>query len=414
MAYIIYQMRTLLVVSALLAQGLLSTATAQTEKWIPTWVTAQQAPRSLGPARAGTFSGAFNNQTARMVLRTSIAGHRVRISLSNAYGAAPLTVGAVHIALRSKDSAITAGSDKAVTFNGKPGCSIPVGAFLLSDPIAFEVPKLGDLAISVYVPGDTGIATTHSVGLHTTYIKGGDTTGAADMADGTTTAAYYWLASVEVAAPANTAAVVTFGDSITDGTRSTPNANAAWPSYLAQRLNGVAVLNEGISANRVLRDGFGVSALARWNRDVLSLPGVKWVTVLEGINDIGAGTGPDFIFTRWPHPGVEPVTADELIGAYKQMIERAHEHGIKVYGSPLTPFEGASYYSDHGNETRQTVNQWIRTSKAFDAVIDFDAVVKDPAQPNKFKAEFDSGDHLHPNDAGYKAMADAVGLALFK
>jgi len=403
-------MRTLIIVSALFAQTLF----AQSERWIPTWVAAQQAPRTLGPARAGTFSGAFNNQTARMVVRTSIAGHRVRVALSNAYGAAPLTVGAVHLALRSKDSGIVAGSDKALTFNGKPGCSIPVGAFLLSDPIAFEVPKLGDLAISVYVPGDTGIATTHSVGLHTTYIKSGDTTGAAEMADGTTTASYYWLASVEVAAPANAAAVVTFGDSITDGTRSTNNANAAWPSFLAQRLNGIAVLNQGISANRVLRDGFGQAALARWDRDVLSQPGVKWVTVLEGINDIGAGIGPDFIFTPWPHAGVEVVTTEDLIGAYKQMIERAHEHGIKVYGSPLTPFEGAAYYSEHGNETRQTVNQWIRTSKAFDAVIDFEAVVKDPAQANRMKAEYDSGDHLHPNDAGYKAMADSLSLALFK
>jgi lysophospholipase L1-like esterase len=404
-------MRTLLLVSALMAQALY----AQSEKWIPTWVTAEQAPRSLGPARAGAFSGAFNNQTARMVLRTSIAGHRVRVALSNAYGAAPLTVGAVHIALRAKDSGIVAGSDKALTFNGKPGCSIPVGAFLLSDPIAFEVPKLGDVAISVYVPGETGVATTHSVGLHTTYIKPGDTTGAADMEDGTKTASYYWLASLEVAAPANTTAVVTFGDSITDGTRSTPNANAAWPSYLAQRLNGIAVLNEGISANRMLRDGFGQAALARWDRDVLSQPGVKWVTVLEGINDIGAGIGPEFIFAPRPNaPASEVVTADELIGAYKQLIERAHEHGIKVYGSPLTPFEGAAYYSEHGNETRQTVNQWIRSSKAFDAVIDFEAVVKDPAQPNKIKAEFDSGDHLHPNDAGYKAMAEALGLTLFK
>jgi lysophospholipase L1-like esterase len=291
-----------------------------------------------------------------------------------------------------------------------------VGAFLLSDPVTMEVPKLGDLAISVYVPGDTGIATTHSVGLHTTYIKPGDATGAAEMADApVTTVSYYWVSSVEVAAPANTAAIVTFGDSITDGTRSTPNANAAWPSFLAQRVNNIAVLNQGISANRVLRDGFGISALARFDRDVLSQPGVKWVTVLEGINDIGAGIGPDFIFSPRPNaPASEVVTAEELIGAYKQMIERAHEHGIKVFGSPLMPFEGADYYSEHGNETRESVNQWIRTSKAFDAVIDFEAVVKDPAHPNKMRAEYDSGDHLHPNDAGYKAMAEAVSLGLLK
>jgi lysophospholipase L1-like esterase len=408
-------MRTILAGTLLFAQLL----AAQTERWIPTWAAAPQAPRSLGPARgparAGTFTGAFNNQTARMIVRTTIGGSTVRIALSNAYGAVPLTIGAAHIALRAKDSAIVPGSDRALTFNGKPGCSIPVGAFLLSDPVSLNVPKLGDLAISVYAPGDTGPATTHSVGLHTTYIQSGDATAAPEIAPSATTAAYYWLASVDVLAPPGTAAVVTFGDSITDGTRSTPNANAAWPSYLAQRLNNVAVLNEGISANRVLRDGFGVSALARFDRDVLSQPGVKWVTLLEGINDIGAGIGPDFVFAPRPDaPASEIVTADELIGAYKQMIERAHDHGIKVYGSPLMPFEGAPYYSEHGNETRETVNRWIRTSKAFDAVIDFESVVKDPRQPNKMKAEFDSGDHLHPNDTGYKAMADSLSLALFK
>jgi lysophospholipase L1-like esterase len=411
-------MKTWVICGLILAQGLFVQTFGQTgaERWIPTWVAASQAPRSLGPARAGVFSGAFNNQTARMIVHTTIGGRRVRVALSNAYGSAPLTVGAAHIALRAKDSAIAAGSDHALLFNGKPTCSIPVGAFLWSDPIAMEVPKAGDLAVSVYVPGDTGIATTHSVGLHTTYIsKQGDATSAAEMTDAQTTLSWYWLSGVEVSAPANTAAVVTFGDSITDGTRSSPNADASWPSFLSRRLNTIPVLNMGISANRVLRDGFGISALARFDRDVLSISGVKWVTVLEGINDIGAGIGPEFIFA--PQPNAKPsdvVTADELIGAYKQMIERAHEHGIKVYGSPLTPFEGAAYYTEHGNETRQTVNQWIRTSKAFDAVIDFEAVVKDPANPNKMRADFDSGDHLHPNDKGYQAMADAIDPALFK
>ena len=212
-----------------------------------------------------------------MIVRTSVGGRSVRIALSNAYGAAPLMIGAAHIALRAKDSAIVAGSDRALTFNGKPTCSIPVGAFLLSDSVSLDIPKLGDLAITVYVPGDTGIATTHSVGLHTTYIQSGDVTAAPDIAASATTASYYWLTSVEVAASPAAAAVVAFGDSITDGTRSTPNANASWPSYLAQRLNNIAVLNQGISANRVLRDGFGVSALTRFDRDVIGQPGVKWV-----------------------------------------------------------------------------------------------------------------------------------------
>lgn len=404
-------MRKLLVGGLLFAQLLFG----QSGKWIPTWTAAPQAPRALGQARAGAFTGAFNNQTARMIVRTSIGGNSVRVALSNAYGAAPLAIGAAHIALRAKDSAIVPGSDRPLLFNGKPGCSIPVGAFLLSDPVSLSVPKLSDLAISVYVPGDTGVATTHSVGLHTTYIQSGDVTAAPEITGAKTTASWYWLTSVEVAAPAGTGAMVAFGDSITDGTRSTPNANASWPSYLAQRLSNVAVLNQGISANRVLRDGFGVSALARFDRDVLSQPGVKWVAVLEGINDIGAGIGPEFVFAPRPNaPASEVVTPDELIGAYKQMIERAHEHGIKIYGSPLTPFENAPYYTEHGEETRETVNQWIRTSKAFDAIIDFESVVKDPQQPKKIKAEYDSGDHLHPNDAGYKAMADAVNQALFR
>ncbi|HWE50816.1 MAG TPA: SGNH/GDSL hydrolase family protein [Bryobacteraceae bacterium] len=408
---------------ALVAATLLFTSLAfgQTERWIPTWVASPQAPRSLGPARAGAFNGSFNDQTVRMVVHTSIPGHRVRVELSNAYGAKPLVVGSVHIALRVKDSAIAPDSDRTLMFNGKPSCSIPVGAFMISDPVNLDVPSQGDLAVSVYVPEDTGVATTHSVGLHTTWIsKTGDVTGKPEITDATTTQSWYWISGVEVMAPARTASVVTFGDSITDGTRSTPNTDGSWPAFLAARLLGnpatseVAVLNQGISANRMLQDGFGVSALARFDRDVVSQPGVKWMTILEGINDIGAGIGPDFVFTpNAKLPAKDIVTADQLIGAYKQIIERAHEHGIKVYGSPLMPFEGAAYYRESGNVIRQAVNEWIRTSGAFDALIDFDAITRDPANPNKMRAEFDSGDHLHPNNKGYKAMADAIDLSLF-
>jgi lysophospholipase L1-like esterase len=284
-----------------------------------------------------------------------------------------------------------------------------------------EVPKQGDLAVSVYVPGDTGIATTHSVGLHTTFIsKTGDLTGKPEIPEPITTQSWYWLSSVELLAPATAASVVTFGDSITDGTRSTPNTDGSWPAFLAARLlansatSQIAVLNQGISANRVLQDGFGVSALARLDRDVLSQPGVKWMTIIEGINDIGAGIGPEFVFSpNAKLPASDIVTAEQLIGAYRQIIERAHEHGIKVYGSPLMPFEGAPYYRESGNVTRQAVNQWIRTSGTFDALIDFDAATRDPANPNHTRPEFDSGDHLHPNNTGYKAMADAIDLALF-
>ena len=401
---------------------------AQTaQHWVPTWVSAPQQPRvpPRPPANAPATPRpagppiAFNNQTIRMVVHTSIPGRRVRVQLSNAYGAAPVSLGPVHIALRGSESAIVSGSDRTLTFNGKPTVSIPPGAFMLSDAADLDVPKLGDVLVSVYVPSDSGPASLHANGLHPTYIsKTGDATGEASIADPILAQSYYFLASVDVEAPAAAAAIVTLGDSITDGTRSTPNTDSAWPSALARRVlansatSNIAVLNQGIAANRVLRDGIGVSALARLDRDVLSVPGVKWMTIMEGINDIGAGLGANFVFSpRAEMPANMVVTPEELIGAYKQVIERAHEHGIKVFGSTLTPFEGAAYYTEHGNETRMSVNQWIRTSGAFDGVLDFDAVIRNPESANKFRAEFDSSDHLHPNDAGYKAMAEAFDLA---
>jgi len=423
---------------ALTLCGVTQFAVAQTtEHWIPTWVAAPQQGRPAQPIRIAQAQNAaaqpaaaastpapvrpagpavsFNNQTVRMVVRTSIAGSRVRIQLSNAYGEAPLEIGSAHIALRGKDSAIAAGSDRALTFSGKRSFSIPMGAIAVSDPVSLDVPARGDLLVSVFVPGDTGPATLHSVGLHTTYIsKEGDLTGAPEIADAKTSQSWYWLSGVDVVVPAQAAALVTFGDSITDGTRSTPNTNSSWPSFLAARLPSLAVLNEGISGNRILRDGIGPAGLARFDRDVLTQPGVKWITILEGINDIGAGIGEAFVFGPRPNaPPSENPTPDDLTGAYLQMIERAHSHGIRVIGCTLLPFQGAAYYSENGNTVRQAVNQWIRSSHAFDAVIDFDAVMRNPQTPNTIRPEFDSGDHLHPNDAGYKAMADAIDLSLF-
>ncbi len=288
---------------------------------------------------------------------------------------------------------------------------------MISDAVNLDVPVLGDLAVSIYTPGDTGPATTHALGLHTTYIsKQGDVTGATAIPDPATSQSWFFLSSVEVLAPADAAAIVTFGDSITDGTRSTPNTDSSWPSFLARKVaaSHIAVLNQGISANRVLRDGIGVSALARFDRDVLGQAGAKWVTILEGINDIGVGLGNTFVFGPRPNaPASDEVTPDDLIGGYRQMIERAHEHGIKVIGGTLMPFEGAPYYTENGNTVRQAVNKWIRTGSAFDAVIDFEAVTRAADAPNKMRADFDSGDHLHPNDSGYKAMADAVELKMF-
>jgi lysophospholipase L1-like esterase len=346
-----------------------------------------------------------------MIARASMGGNRVRVQLSNAFGATPLVVGSAHIALRSKDSAIVEGSDRVLAFNGKPGCTIPPGALMFSDPVDLVVPKLSDLAVSVYVPGDSGVASTHALGLHTTYIsKEGDFTGQTEIADATTSQAWYWLASIDVMAPANAAAIVAFGDSITDGATSTPNTDRSWPSVLAQRLlsdpatSNIAVVNEGISGNRLLADGAGVSALARFDRDVLGQSGVKWVMIMEGINDIG-------IAAR--QPGPTALTADDVIGAISQMIERAHTHGIKVIGCTLTPYVGASYASENGESVRMAVNTWIRTSGTFDAVVDYDKVTQDPDNPKQFRAGYNNTDHLHPNDAGYKAMADSIDLSIF-
>jgi lysophospholipase L1-like esterase len=353
--------------------------------------------------------GTLVNQTARMIVRTSIGGSRVRVEFSNAFGAAPLDFGSAHIALRAKDSGIVAGSDRPLLFDGKPSGRILVGATLLSDPVDLNIPKLSDLAISVFVPGDSGRASGHSQALHTTYIATGDTTAAADMADSTMTRAWYWIHSVDVMAPADAGAIVAYGDSITDGTTSTVDANKSWPTLLSERLvankatSDISVLNLGIAGNRVLGDGAGISALARFDRDVLAMPGVKWLMILEGINDMnGAARGGNA-------PG-GAITADDLIAGMKQMIERAHTHGIKVIGCTLTPYGNAT---DAVEAMRQALNKFIRTPGNFDAMVDFDKVIQDPADPRQFKQGYNNTDKLHPNDAGYQAMADAVDLSIF-
>lgn len=395
---------------ALWAAGLalLPIAFAQTgPHWVTTWAAAQQMPR-VAPTPANNF----NNQTVRMIVHTSIGGNRVRVQLSNAYGATPLAIGAAHIALRSEDSAIVAGSDRALLFNGKPTVTVPPGAAMLSDSVDLDVPKLSDLAVSVYLPRETIPATIHATGLHTTYIsKEGDFTAQPAIAEPATTQSWYWLSSVDVIAPADAAAIVAFGDSITDGTTSTPNADRSWPSFLAQRLLAnpatadIAVVNEGIAGNRVLADGAGVNALARFDRDVLGVAGVKWVTIMEGINDIGNGT------RQGTPPGA--ISSDAVIAGLRQLIERAHTHGIKVIGCTLTPYQGAAYYSEAGDVMREAVNNFIRTSGAYDAIVDFDKVERDPANPKQLLPAYNIADHLHPNDAGYKAMADAIDLAIF-
>ncbi len=392
---------------------------ASHEHWVATWATSPPlarvqplpaAPANPSPDEAIAARG-FSDQTVRMIVRASIGGHRLRVKVANAFGAPPVEIGAAHIALGDKDSQIVAGSDRPLLFNGKPKCTLGPGVALVSDPVDLTVAPLASLAVSLYFAVATGPPNTHGTGLHTTYIsKTGDSTAQPAIADQlSTTAAYYWLSSIDVLAPAKAAAIVTLGDSITDGAKSTVNTDHSWPALLAARLAknpktaGIGVSNQGIGGNRVLRDITGVSALGRFDRDVLGQSGVKWLMLLEGINDIGHGaTNP-----------TETVTADDIIGGYKQIIDAAHDHGIKVIGCTLTPYEGATDARPEGEAVRERVNDWIRTSQAFDAVVDFEAATRDPANPRRFRAEFDPGDHLHPNNAGYEAMANAIDLTIF-
>ena len=375
-------------------------------------IAAPAAPAPPGGGRGGFPAPVtISNQTIRQVVRVSVGGDRLRVVLSNAFGTAPVDIGAAHVALRDRDSMVKAGSVKPVTFSGSTTGRILPGATVVSDVVELAVPSVSDLVVDLYLPGDLGLGpspvTTHNGASQTNYLSAtGNHSGEPAMTVERTAGAWFLMSRVEMAAGREAGAVVTFGDSITDGARSTTDMNSRWPDYLARRLAArkepaIGVLNAGISGNQVLGDGAGASALARFDRDVLMQTGVTHVIVMEGINDIGlARTNPN------------PSAAD-LIAGHKQLIERARARGLKVYGATLTPFEGAAYWTAEGEAKRQALNEWIRTSKAYDAVIDFDQVTRDPAAPTKFLPAYDSGDHLHPGDAGYKAMGEAVDLKLF-
>jgi lysophospholipase L1-like esterase len=354
----------------------------------------------------------FNNQTLRLIVHPSIGGDRLRIVLSNAFGTAPLVVGAANVALRDKDAAIVSKSSRALKFSGGTSTTVPSGAIIISDPVNLTLPASSDLVVDLYVPGDTAASgsalTMHTGANQTSYVSStGNYAGAETFPVATTTGSWFVLARVEVAAPQVAGVIVALGDSITDGTRSTPNTNRRWPDLLAKRLAAatgprMAVLNAGIAGNRVLLDNAGPNALARFERDVLSQTGVTHVIVMEGINDIGQARAN-------PLP-----SAADLINAHRQLILRARARGLKIYGATLTPFEGAAYFTPEGEAKRSALNEWIRTSREYDGVIDFDAAVRDPNNPRKFLTQYQSGDNLHPSDAGYQAMADAVDLSLFE
>lgn len=387
--------------------------------WIGTWG-ASPSRQLTTPAEIEKAKLNFANQTLREIVHVSVGGSLIRVRLSNAYGKESVTIGSAHIALRQNGAAIVPGSDHALSFSGQPQITIPPNALVLSDPIDLKVASASDLAISIFLPQSITGAGIHYSAQQTNYVASGDQSSAADLPGATTLTSWVFLTGVDVAAPLNASSVVAFGDSITDGARSTNDTNHRWPNFLAARLLArhtgapIAVLDEGIGGNRILHDPnssitFGDNALARFDRDVLAQPGVKYVIVLEGINDLGHA-GPN-VFPN------EQVTAEDIIVGLKQLIARAHEKGLKIFGGTLTPFTGVpfnGYYSDQKEVIRKAVNLWIRTSNAFDGVVDFEKAVQDPANPDHIAAAYDSGDHLHPKDEGYKAMGDAINLSLFK
>jgi lysophospholipase L1-like esterase len=401
----------------LLVVATAGTAAAQTH-WVVTWG-ASPAPQLANAGQMAAANLVFANQTLREIVHTSVGGDTIRIRLSNAYGTKTLDLASVHAAVRAAESATAAGSDREVTFSGRAGVSIPANAYVLSDPVSLRAPIAGDLAISIFVPGAATGAGIHYAAQQTSYIAAGNQTAAASLTNPSKITSWVFLSSVEVLNAESAATLVAFGDSITDGSRSTLDANHRWPDVLAARLlkeHGprIGVLDAGIGGNRILHDPadnprFGVNALARFDRDVLAQPNVKYLIILEGINDLGhAGTSA---------PVSETVSADDIIAGLRQMIERAHEKGIKVYGATLTPFEGttiAGYFSPEKEVKRKAINEWIRNGHAFDGVVDFDKAIRDPEHPDRMLPKYDGGDRLHPRDAGYRAMGEAIDLALFR
>jgi lysophospholipase L1-like esterase len=408
------------VLLALATGGVSGQSRAGAVRWVATWSTAAIARHYPSAAESATAPGAArpqgtaapiplpNNQTLRQIVRVTAGGDRLRVTLTNAFGTNALAIGAARIALRTGEANIFADSGQPLTFSGRTAFEIPARAVAVSDPVMLKVPAFADLAIDLFFPGETGseVVTIHRSAHQTSYLSAaGNHVGVANFPVAERVTAWYFLGDVEVAAPRSGPVIVTLGDSITDGTASTPDANRRWPDYLARRLGKGAVLNAGIGGNRLLSDSipeFGYNILARFNRDVLMHAGATHVVILEGINDVGNA-----------RDNAAP-SAPDLIAALKQLIDRAQGRGLKAIGATLTPFGGAAYFTESGEAKRQAVNAWIRTGHAYDGVIDFDRAVLDPAEPTKFKRSFDSGDHLHPSDAGYEAMGNAIDLALFK
>jgi lysophospholipase L1-like esterase len=381
---------------SLFSPRLMAARQQSAEGWIGTWASV--------PVDHDARSN-FQRQTLRQIVHTSIAGNSARIQVSNLFGTGPLTIEDAHIALRGSGASIIAATDRKLHFGGHESITIPPGESVTSDPVAFPVPALADLAISLYLPGPTGPATFHPSAHQTSYIASGDVSASQDLPEATTTRNCYFLTNLDVRGAGLRGALVTLGASITEGFNSTDDANRRWPDDLARRLAdaglGIGVLNAGISGNRLLVAGAGESALARFDRDVLMQPGVRWVIFADDpINDLGS-TKP-------------PPSADALIAGIKKLIEQAHRKHVQFFCSTLTPFQGANYWTPEEETTREQVDKFLRgETSGCDAVIDMDAATHDPAHPAQFLPANDSGDHLHPNDAGLQSIANAIDLGRF-
>ena len=376
---------------ALLPQPAPSTASRPTNA-VGTWGTA-----------VDTTTFTLADQTVRNIVRTSVGGSGLRISLSNAFGSTPVTFDSVWVGHAGEGATVEAGTNRQLTFSDESSVTVPVGAEVLSDPLPGDLPAQSTLAVSIHVVGDAGTVSGHKLAHQTSWVSttGDHASDESANAYPTPTGSYAWVESAVVETPQQVDTVVTLGDSITDGDKSTSGTNSRWPDFLARRIlaqpapHQFGVMNEGISGNRVLADGSGVSAQARFDRDVLAQPDVRTVVVMEGVNDL-----------RWDF-ATKPT---DLVNAYRQLAARAHARGVCVVGGTITPWEGGSRWSARREAIRVQVNQWIRATSEFDAIVDFDAAIRDPQRPTRMLPAYDSGDHLHPGDAGYQAMAAAVDL----
>ncbi len=382
--------------------------------WVGSWASSQQIPEP----RNALAPDELRDATLRQIVHLTVGGKELRVRLSNAFGTEPLHITAVHIArpLSLSTGSIDVSTDTPVTFSGSPDVIIPAGAEYISDPVAFSAAASSDLAITLYMETPPAQQTSHPGSRETSFLVHGNQVSAEDLLNAQQVEHWYQISGVDVAAQPQAAAIVTLGDSITDGHGATTNGNDRWPDDLARRLQAFpatrmfGVLNVGTGGNRLLQDGLGPNALARFDRDVLAQTGVRYLIVLDGINDLGTLTRDQEV-----PPAEHEALVKRMIGAYEQIIMRAHAHGILVMGATITPDGGSTYYHPTAidNADREAVNAWIRTPGHFDAVVDFDKVVRDPDHPDQLLPGYDSGDHLHPSPAGYRAMADAIPLSFF-